>query len=464
MSELIKKDNLDNSVSDYIVPQRALNVSDAWGEFVDVYYITDLHIDFHIDRELDEETQIQKLVDGLFKRYIDRFESIVYVGGDVANSIRISEIFYKHLRNRFSDIEIVAVLGNHEISEFQTIDEAVEKYSLLFEKYEIGFLHNSYFEMRTCSLEEAQSFLCVGGIGFAPFNNNYNADSLIASNDIQFDREKEIAESNKFLSSYHQALNEAIQTKKLLLVFTHYPINHHNEQYIKNGSTIVADNQIGYKKKQIKFKHIKLGTIYNPFFDYLDGHYQINVDDYIMFYRFNDVPISGCSLIMSLIEKGNTLYMIKKHGFYMFVIVGEKHSWLCVGGQIKKIKNINSIEYFYDSFDDMVNTCFELFGSTYNELTMISEELKKYGLDGRVHGLIVDVDKRYHIMFNPFEHRLVFYYSPYWGLAKTYSGIKPLLKELKIDTTRDDFFTAYEYKQWTKQIDRAIKDEYSSSS
>ncbi len=475
MHDLVLSSKKINAL-DYVVAPKSFTSSEAIGERLIVYYISDIHIEFHIDISVDIDLQIKGIVDSLVVRFADTYESLLYIGGDVSNSIEISRSFYRQLRSLLPRMRIIAVLGNHELSEYQTIDEAVSEYALLFKALDIVFLHNSYIEDTVGFGEMTTQFLCVGGVGFAPFNDSYNADTLISSKDIENNREKEIAESRQFLKVYNDALELAINHRKLLLVFTHYPVddwlpdklvnshcfyfnghNHRNDYYGKNGATIVADNQIGYKRKKIKFKKIQIGTLYNPFFDYTDGYYQISVDDYVLFYRFNGQTISGeCSLIRNQIEKGNSFYMIKKHGFYMFVIVGSKKSWLCVGAKIKRIDGVSHIEYFYSTFDMMLHRCFLSFGAFYKGLTCISDEVKKYGFSGKVHGLIVDLDFYNHIMCDPYNYRLKFYYSPIFGVMREYADVRTLLSSMLDSSHRDEYLSSGEFCAAKKRIGNAI--------
>lgn len=474
MNEIIPSQQLD--ISEYVLPSRLFTSSKSFGNSVKVYYLTDLHLEYYIKPTDDIDKRINKIVSNLTDDDIFYLESVIYIGGDVANSFYLAEKFYRRLRKRYPDVRIIAVLGNHEISEFNTLEEANNKYALLFNELRIVFLNNEAKGLIIGAREFEQRFICVGGIGFAPFNDTYNADNLVASKDIQFNREREKAESTKFLQIYYKALEKAIEKKVPLLVLTHYPIqdwlpetkvdphcyyfnghNHANDYYIKDNAPIVADNQIGYKAKSIHFKEFSVGTIFNPFHYYADGYFEIEVKDYFKFYRYSGIMISGeGKAITNCINRGCRFYMIKKNGFYMFVLIGNNDAYLCVGAKTKKIPGASHIEYFYNAFDVIVQRYISLFASTYNGLKIISNELIKYGFDGRIHGFIIDIDFYNHIMFNPFEQVMVFYYSPTFGLAKRYPDIKSLLCSIKENTSRNDYFSLKEYKKEIKKLDKAI--------
>lgn len=78
-------------------------------------------------------------VGNLSEEELNSYESNIFIGGDVADSFDLAEKFYRRLRYYYPKNRIFAVLGNHEISEFDTLEEAVSKYGLLFRKLKIKF-------------------------------------------------------------------------------------------------------------------------------------------------------------------------------------------------------------------------------------------------------------------------------------------------------------------------------------
>ena len=61
----------------------------------------------------------------------------------------------------------------------------------------------------------------------------------------------------------------------------------------------------------------------------------------------------------------------------------------------------------------------------------VSGELKRLGFSGNIHGLIVDVNFSHHIMVNPADGSLVFYYSPEYGWVGTFDSFPKLLEHVK---------------------------------
>ena len=471
MNDLVINNQVD--ISEYVIPTKLFTTSNTWGTNFKVYYLTDLHLEYHINQKANIDKQIKGIVSNLSEDKLYFYESIIYIGGDVADSFLLAEKFYRQLRSFYPKIKIVAVLGNHEISEFETLKDAIDKYSALFSELNIIFLQNLGWNGM---MYEQQKFICVGGIGFAPFNEMHNADNLVASKDIQFNREREREESTKFLSIYNKAVKIANEYSVPLLVFTHYPINdwlpnvktdphcfyfnghnHSNDYYFLDDAVVISDNQIGLKAKNIRLKCISVGTLTNPFYIFADGYHEITLKEYFEFYRFNGQMLQGKGrLISNQIEKGNIFYMIKKNGFYMFVVVGSKDSWLCVGTTIRKIQGVSHIEYFYNAFDTIVQRYIELFATTYNGLKSIADKLKKYGFSGRVHGFIIDIDYYNHLMVNPFDGKMTFYYSPIFGHVREYPDIKSLLVSIKEDKLHRGLGTSKESKQEIINLDKAI--------
>lgn len=476
MTELVPLNQID--ISEYVVPSKLYRTSDAIGEFIKVYYLTDLHLEHNIKSTDSIDEEIARIVNGLCKESIYSFESIIFIGGDVADSIQLSEKFYKQLRDKYPKVRIIAVLGNHEISEFATLEEAVTNYKSLFKRLRITFLHNSGGNINYEFYNFTQTISCVGGIGFAPFNETYNANNIVVSHDIQFNRKKEIAESKKFLKAYNTAIEKSAENKTRLLVFTHYPIGdwlpnvkvdarciyfnghiHSNDFYFKDNATIVADNQIGYNAKTIKFKCIPIGTLQNPFYYYPDGYHEITVSDYYAFYKFNGIGLSGEGKgISNRINSGSHFYMIKKNGFYMFLLLGGKTPLLCVGAQIKRVQGGSNIDYYYNAFDTMIKRYIQLYASMYKGMQFISKKVKKFGFSGRVHGFIVDIDFYNHIMVNPFDGKLTFYYSPTFGLVKEYPNVNSLVGGMKERVIPESFESKRDYNQAIKRLDRAISE------
>lgn len=384
-----------------------------------------------------------------YREFITRWNYTLYQDWKEKNPseryhLNCPEIYKKSIAHRGKDIKkknypIFTVLGNHELIDFPTVQKAVNHYKKFFRSCRIHFLHNeSYIGYR---------FNIVGGIGFAKYNQVYNALTLQTTTP-PMTREKEICETNKFLEAYQSAMLESNSNRKPLIVLSHYPIsdwlpnsitnsmciyfNGHNHTNKCPAENIYADNQIGYKQEKIAFKSCSLGTIYNPFCGYADGYHEITSIQYSDFLRYKGTPISKTSAIdKQLAQKRTKFYMIKKSGFYGFFIINPNTGTkICNGGAIKTISYKINIDYFYNWFVEILSAYVQAMAPYRMVQEQLSSELKKLGLSGDIHGCIVDVDFYHHISIDPFSGELSFYYSPRMGVIQKYPTLQTLLTSM----------------------------------
>ncbi len=375
----------------------------------------------------------------------------VILGGDFSDSIEDAEIFYHRLREWLSSsCRIMAVLGNHELKDFSSVDAAVSKYQKIFNKENIILLQNNgYADFFAIGNEEERNAeygikrwpdgkyypdnLCFfGGIGFNKYDKLHNANNIVTSMDLQGNVAKEVEKCEEFIAAYNKALEYSWIAQKVLVVITHYPLrnwlmesecenscyyfcghNHKNELIKSNGAYVFADNQIGYQSKEYAFRYVDLLGIYNPFYCYEDGVYSIAPWDYQLFYRFIGEGTIGIKKTWKYVRDGYELKMIKKNGYYGFFIVGKHKVFICMGGGIKGLNK--NFDYYCNNFEKMVNKYIEKLTPYRNYQIKLSEEVKKIGGSGNMHGLIVDYDFCHHIMISPTDNSLFLYYSPLSG-------------------------------------------------
>ena len=344
-------------------------------------------------------------------------------------------------------LPIFVILGNHELNDFRTVDEAVSDYSAFFVKEKIHFLHNSSVKIPNFDiLWSFSDTIILGGIGFAKYNEQYNANNICTTNP-PLSREEEIKQTDLFLKAYNDALEDCIKNDNQLIVLSHYPPyswlpdgqfhsrcvyfyghDHRNTEIHDGGVNIFANNQIGYHTKEIAFKQCHMGTYYNPFVDYEDGCFPITVDQYYDFYRFNNDGGIYTNNLRKRTQDGDTLYMIKKDGYYGFFLVAcIKDVYICNGGRLKRIKNVSRIEHCEKYFTDMVNKYVNALWPYRKAQNQISEELKSLGFSGAIHGCIIDIDFYNHIMLNPQNGEMSCYYSPTMGYARCYNSFDEFL-------------------------------------
>ena len=380
---------------------------------------------------------------------------------------------------------VFTVLGNHELQDYATVREAVADYKEFLEQNRICLLHNSAQQIkgvlafadtnRDARINELAEVYVVGGIGFAKYNKKHNAKTLITTTPAMT-REEEIEESELFAEAHKHAIEYCQKNSLRMITVSHYPTcdwlegrktspictyftghTHNNKDTMHDCNVdIYADNQIGYKKKEIELRQCTLGTILNPFHEYKEGYYKIDTKLYMQFLRFSNESVSGLSHIENQVKsKDAQLYMIKKAGFYGFFVINQKTGTkICAGGRIKTVSKETNIEYFYDAFAVIVKQYFDLLAPFRGLQEKISKELKRMGFAGTIHGCIIDVVSTYHIMVNPVNWELAFYESPLYGSVHQYNSFANMLDDIK----RTELLLGSNGEEYIKLIDFAYEE------
>ena len=368
-----------------------------------------------------------------------------------------NEFFYRH-RWRVPQKRIFAVLGNHELWDFDTFENCSDAYQKLFNDLGITFLNNNgYYIRKKDERIRRYSIAIIGGIGFAGNNDWFNADYGLYGGAVN--REQEVELTEKWEAYYHKAIQKAHEEKGFLVIVTHnqpsnwckqsrldnncayfYGHDHRNTSYyIKETNTFVfADNQIGYDASNIAFKKASIFARSNPFAGFNDGVFSISPEEYLRFNDYNCIYLSGIKRVENYVNNGSKLYMIKEKGYYGFFVVCEKKekglsvgTFICVGGRLRKVNRVADIEYYKNRFSDMVNTYLTILTPYRSAQERIAKAVRSFGGGGTIHGYIVDIDFYNHIMLNPIDGKITFYYSPYFGLVQEYNTIYELLSARK---------------------------------
>lgn len=482
-----------------------------------VYYISDIHLEYQIVRAFPNganDTTVESYVGKLAKRLFsadlvndikDWHPPIVIFGGDVAKHFNLAKIFYTEfvtywdkLKQRNRDASqrkryVYAILGNHELWNFNTLEECCVAYEELFNSLKIYFLNNTvtwfgeYISIKKVMHEVTSNYhyedinkddslieyerqmrhihnmMIVGGIGFAGYNNKFNANNGIYKNVIG--REQELEETKKWEKVYNQAIDLAKENKCVLIVLTHTPIidwkqdqqpdygciyfnGHNHRDYIYHDDEtnihIFANNQIGYRNSKFQLKPAYIYNRINPFAGYADGFHEVKSSDYVRFYDYINERIKGAGLVERQIKNNNAkLYLIKHNGYYGFFLTSARGTYICAGGRIKKIGKYPNIEQFNIDFSAMVKTYLKCLSPYRNAQEQISEAIKAFGGNGLIHGCIIDIDFLNHVMLNPSDGAITYYNSPLFGQIKTYGSMLELLAD-------NDKLLEQEYKKQLK--------------
>lgn len=211
---------------------------------------------------------------------------------------------------------------------------------------------------------------------------------------------------------------------------------------------------------------------------YEDGIHEISFDDYRS-YLFTVLNLSRDRPTFSRTE---TIKMIKRSGFYMFVSVSPKNNLSVLhGGQLRKLSM--PLQYYYDRLSEYGNTVLSSFSRYWDALYAVSDsiksitpkpedtkelltaqyeheqcfnrllgkntssfdewfEAKKPSFNGRVHGCIVDLDFYNHLFLNPFDGTL----TPYHALSTEDKFIYRNIEAL-IAAERPEMLAGYKRKK-----------------
>ena len=106
---------------------------------------------------------------------------------------------------------------------------------------------------------------------------------------------------------------------------------------------------------------------------------------------------------MTFTREVNVLYMLKKKGYYCFIYEA-KNGLLNIlnGGKGKKLKE-KDINYYYTHMDEVVSCIEKPFDKYMSIQQSISEEIRKLGGKGKIHGCIIEMDWYNHIYVNPVD-------------------------------------------------------------
>ena len=443
-----------------------------------VYYISDLHIELQLKDVLEKENctfgdfssaldkKIAEMISG-----IDDTSGYLLIAGDVGHSKWIVELFYQKLRHSWKG-SIIAVLGNHELWDdhpegmlfgyiSRPINDIVSDYRKMINYYNhlrcVALLQNAiyiYYKNQTVrvigektlssvSEEEVRdicsksSFIVLGGLGFSGLDERFNATNGLYRSAVTT-REEDIMLSERFVAVYNKMLRCASDMQ--VIVLTHTPVSdwwsgelnpnwiyinghtHHNSLCRKpNGTTILSDNQVGYKPIKWKLNSFTVSGWYDPFKDLTNGIYEISSDEYADFNRGRGIYSNGC-------KYPGKLFMLKKNGLYMFALQSQSSLCLLAGGQRKKLP-IRDVRYYYDRMDLYAMKVMEAVAPFQKAISAIADEVKRIGGDGTIHGCIVDIDFYNHIYLNPADGTITPYFA--WDIQRkyVYTDVITLLKK-----------------------------------
>lgn len=457
-----------------------------------VYYVSDIHIEHQLSKIAKEiknkpqDIQEQCILEAIRHKVnemisdISDEDSVLLIGGDVADSPSLSAAFYAELFKQWDGGTIISVLGNHELwdgtnpTDWANPNFVSRPIDVIVEDYRRIIMCSSFYE-RSVLLENALyiqykdrfpevvipeeeiinasdddlkdllskcTFIVLGGIGYSGLNPIYNSSLGLYRRAIEF-VEEDIYRTEKFKRVYDKVKRCAENRK--VIVLTHTPtydwtsdrcnpnwiyVNGHTHQNAltmsEDGTTVLSDNQIGYKPQKWKLNSFTIDSQwYDPFETYEDGIYEITSDEYREFNRGRGIMCNGCSY-------AGKLHMLKRDKMYMFILESTRSLCLMVGGQRKRLVN-SDIHYYYDNLQRYSEGIRKIIAPYQKVMRQLAEEVKKIGGSGHIHGCIVDIGFFSHIYVNPFDGKI----TPYWALdilsRKPYTNVQKLLEKEEPD-------------------------------
>lgn len=485
--ERIKRniENIKQEIEKYIetekidIYKKKYHDYDTWEETINAYKLVKSYISLNVPERCNEllNTYAQQLdtLDKLARKYlnytyesettrtnvghlIDRFHKPL-------ESITIKDLCKEHhLLSEYR--KIIVILGNHEYIGFQDVQDAVEYFKPRLTELGITLLINEYIEVDN-------AYMIYGGTGFAKYNIEYNANKLVCCQN--FTRDIEIKETTLFEEGYQKAKQLSKEKDISLVCVSHYPVkdcmskidsdtiyfngHNHSNYYRRNETEIIyADNQIGYENPNIVFKNMSTGLETNPYFELNDGLYETTINDYLQFYRHIGEYIGDGTLLYQRCQNDKaSIYVIKRKGYYGFFIVNpEKGISIVNGGKTKKITPSTDLQWLFDNFEVVLSKYIQVLAPLRKAQEQISKELKSLGFSGTIHGCIVDIDFYHHIMLNPLDGTMTYYYSSTFGLAQSLSTFDDVIKSIKnkdvgfLATNRDYNLLLQQFKKMKK--------------
>lgn len=458
------------------------------GKTESIYYISDIHIEHQIFEEaakifkdegktsqIDFRNILLDILNKKINEMVAGKSGILLIGGDIADSLEMFKLFYSSIYHIWNG-EIISVLGNHELWDGTTstdwtnpeykarpIEEIVNDYKDVTNGlFRINLLENEvlikYRNVKYQTIPEEtilnakiedlkeilkeSTLIVLGGIGYSGLNKHYNSDlGLYRKAITSLDEDKR--RTNEFYKIYKKLYQCAYD--KQVIVLTHTPVhnwlkgtcnpnwiyvNGHTHQNTiineKCGATILSDNQIGFKPIKWSLNSFTVNNLwYDPFESYSDGIHKITPDEYNTFNKGRGIPSNGCNY-------PGTLYALKREDLYMFVLDYNTNLYLMAGGSRRKLEY--SIQYYYDNMLLYRQVILNGMKPYRQILHYISEEVKKIGGSGTVHGCIVDISYFSHIYVNPNDGKITSYWAqdissriPYENIQKHIEQKEPQL-------------------------------------
>lgn len=452
-----------NLVSQNEMEFAAIKNRHLYSKELGICYISDLHLLHRIKNAKPKNySDVLYIINRTAAMIAEETGKVLLIDGDISSFYSYFKEFVSQLRSeldrRFKTTRVIFTLGNHELWDFPSysLDKIVSEYREYLAENHMSLLQNdiiyseSVYSWGSISTEEifemsAQeirqklrraSIILFGGIAFSGCNEDFNANNLIYRQTIS--RDQEIKESAVFEKLYEK-VKSAVPDRNVIIL-THMPLpcwrkeveyqkgyiyvsGHTHENYFHDDGEerIYADNQIGYKGTEAHLKYFQIDLDYDFFSDHKDGIYTITREEYKDFHR-------GKNIMLTFNRKYDKLYMLKRSGYYLFLLEQNKNLYFLNGGQIKKVSH-NNINYYYDNMKSQIARIKKPLDDYTEYQKKIAAEIRKIGGTGKIHGCIIDINFYNHVYVHPTTGSIVGYFALNTIDKYVYPSVEALLED-----------------------------------
>ena len=464
----------DSCESQSLAEHDELRSSKRLNRGLPVYYISDLHLNAKIKTrfpELATRRQVCLFIDEFVEHLVEDVpeedrKCLLLVLGDTSFDISVDELFFSSLRRSWLG-QIVCILGNHELwsrsssggeSGIAAVDGIVAAYRIMLEHHRVRLLQNEALvvyrgrnkrlltenELRQMDRMDLRdillhsTYVLLGGIGYTGQSDSFNATHGIYRDTLTA-REEDRLLSERF-SSIHERVRQ-VAPEAHVIVATHTPMSdwstadyqvgwtylngHTHKNYFRetNGVRVYADNQVGYAGTRASLKRFYIEGLYDPFSLIPDGIHEVSKGDYFDFNHARNIDVN-------YFTREGRILMLKREGVYLFMFKWDETGrlYFLSGGQIERAPEQDPT-YYYDRMVEYARLVTEAFRPYMDRIERISEIVRGFGGDGKVHGSIVDIDYFTHISLDPRSGLLTFYYATSKSDRIEYGSLEKLLAE-----------------------------------
>ena len=165
------------------------------------------------------------------------------------------------------------------------------------------------------------------------------------------------------------------------------------------------------------------------------------------------------TLLQQRCQSGD-IYVIIRKGYYGFFYITTKKSSkgisIVTGGQTKKLATSTELEWICENFEIVVAKYLQMLLPLRMAQEKLSKELRELGLDGTIHGLIVDIDFYHHIALNPVEGSMELYYSSIWGKVIPLNSFSEVIQSLEYHQSN---LSIRDYELLRKEYKKRVSDD-----